>query len=125
MKRNSTAFKLLCWFIDHPGIINAKTHYDLALAIDVHPGTAIYQRISCDLRMKCGLSIPCVRINDLDKYFLPYSELTKAENIRDAATGPRAASLNPTSQKADEGQSSAPVATPPATGAISQQREGA
>lgn len=122
MKRGSTALKLLCWFVDHPGILNAKTHYDLALAIGVHPGTAIYQRISCDLRVRCGLDIPCVLLNDIDKYYLPLEELTKARRLRDSVISPRVASLDPSSQTADERSSSTPAAPPPAAGVTSVER---
>jgi hypothetical protein len=49
MLYDSTAYKILRHFANNPGLHRAVTIGDLVIAINVHPGTAVHQRLTLDV----------------------------------------------------------------------------
>lgn len=56
MKYDSTAYRIARYFANYPGLHNAVTIGDLQIAIDARPGTAVYQRLKCDLMPKFSIN---------------------------------------------------------------------
>lgn len=77
MRPNSVASKILRWFVAHPGIHNAITVGELGDAIGVYRGTAVYQRMKCDVIIRHD--VPIRKLVDPEghhRYFLSYSHLS-------------------------------------------------